>query len=44
MRATCQFRLGQAAPARESLKLAGDDPAFRKERQALEQQLGKAAK
>jgi len=39
MRATCQARLGQVAPARESLKLAGDDPAFKPERQALEQRL-----
>ena len=39
MRATCQARLGHPAPARDSLKLAGDDPAFRTERQALEQRL-----
>jgi len=40
MRATCQARLGQAAPARATLKLAGDDPAFKNERMALSQRLG----
>jgi hypothetical protein len=40
MRATCQARLGQKAPARETLKQAGDDPAFRNERQSLGRRLG----
>ena len=40
MRATCQIRLGQTGPARDSLKLAGDDPAYRNERAALGQRLG----
>jgi TolA-binding protein len=40
MRATCQVRLGQAGPARDSLKQAGDDPAYRNERLALGQRLG----
>jgi TolA-binding protein len=40
MRATCQARLGQAAPARATLKQAGDDPAFKNERLALSQRLG----
>jgi len=40
MRATCQARLGQTAPARATLKLAGDDPAFKNERMALSQRLG----
>lgn len=40
MRATCLARLGQTAPARATLKLAGDDPAFKAERMALSQRLG----
>jgi len=40
MRATCQARLGQTGPARATLKQAGDDPAFKNERQALQQRLG----
>jgi len=40
MRATCQARLGQTAPALATLKLAGDDPAFKNERLALSQRLG----
>jgi len=40
LRATCQARLGQTAPARATLKLAGDDPAFKNERMALSQRLG----
>jgi TolA-binding protein len=40
MRATCQARLGQTAPARATLKQAGDDPAFKNERVALGQRLG----
>jgi len=40
MRATCQARLGQLAPARSTLKQAGDDPAYRSERLALAQRLG----
>jgi hypothetical protein len=39
MRATCLSRLGQPGPAKETLKLAADDPAFRNERQALEKTL-----
>ena len=40
MRATCQARLGQTVPAKATLKQAGDDPAFKNERQALQQRLG----
>lgn len=40
MRATCQARLGQTAPARATLKQAGDDPAYKSERMALAQRLG----
>jgi tetratricopeptide (TPR) repeat protein len=43
MRATCQARLGQVAPARTTLKQAGDDPAFKNERQALGQRLNMGA-
>jgi len=39
LRVTCQTRLGQHAPAQATLKQAGDDPAFKAERQALEQRL-----
>jgi tetratricopeptide (TPR) repeat protein len=40
MRATCQSRLGQTAPARETLRQAGDAPDFKNERLALGQRLG----
>ena len=40
MRATCQARLGQPGPALATLKQAGDDPAFKTERQALQARLG----
>ena len=40
MRATCQARLGQKVPARETLKQAGDDPAYKNERAALGRRLG----
>ncbi|MDR3669715.1 MAG: hypothetical protein P4L36_02665 [Holophaga sp.] len=40
MRATCQARLGQNAIAKATLKQAGDDPAFKNERQALGRRLG----
>jgi tetratricopeptide (TPR) repeat protein len=40
MRATCQVRLGQNAIAKATLKQAGDDPAFKRERQALGLRLG----
>jgi TolA-binding protein len=39
MRATCQARLGQKQPALATLKEAGDDKAYKAERQALEQRL-----
>jgi hypothetical protein len=43
MRATCQARLGQPGAALATLKLAGDDPAFKSERQNLGQRLGAAS-
>jgi tetratricopeptide (TPR) repeat protein len=43
MRATCQARLGQVVPARATLKLAGDEPAFKTERMALSQRLDPGA-
>jgi hypothetical protein len=40
MRATCQDRLGQRKAALATLKQAGDEKAFKAERDALQQRLG----
>lgn len=40
MRATCQYKLGQAEAARATLKEAVNEPGFRMERESLARQLG----